>query len=579
MRKFLLSMALVLCTIGAMAQSTMEFTFARNGGNPTVTATLDGEATDITATISTSPEGLLAAANRGEDTNQSEDVLESILIINRNTNSATAEDPNSYTLTINGLGKYIFTGITVEGYGVNNKGEFQGLDTRRSRNFIIGYGASAESLTNTEPALKSINDNSHCNGTPTSHTFDVEGTSEGNLIIKVQIYTDGGSGCFYGLSKIKIEGLEVIEPEVSTGYTLKPVTASDLMSKTTATRIAIRNVAYNNLNWLDIKKSANSDNSPAEYSEEVVFIWEPVTDGAAGSYRIKDNNGEYLQNDGANNVITLGTIDNAAVFTAVVPEFNYDNASKEFSQNEQDKLVRFKTGNVWINTQQPHQLAKYNTGTGTFTIHFAYELTEVEKFVADFTKAEYASFYAPNSVTIPENVEAYYLTNEGFNDSYVSLTKIDNGIIPAFTAVILRSSINEEVSLNVTDEEVENINGNLLKGTLVRRHVELDNAYVLAKPNDAEVGLYKAQITVVENNPYEKRVFINNAGKAYLPASAVPAAAQASNGFRFGEGTTGVEKVEIRNEKSEIYDLTGRRVETIIAPGIYIVGGKKVLVK
>ena len=42
---------------------------------------------------------------------------------------------------------------------------------------------------------------------------------------------------------------------------------------------------------------------------------------------------------------------------------------------------------------------------------------------------------------------------------------------------------------------------------------------------------------------------------------------------------TGVEKSEIRNEKSEmIYDLTGRRVENP-AKGIYIVGGKKVMIK
>ena len=50
--------------------------------------------------------------------------------------------------------------------------------------------------------------------------------------------------------------------------------------------------------------------------------------------------------------------------------------------------------------------------------------------------------------------------------------------------------------------------------------------------------------------------------------------------FRFGEATTGVDEMkEQRAESKEIYDLTGRRVEAITAPGIYIVGGKKVLVK
>ena len=50
--------------------------------------------------------------------------------------------------------------------------------------------------------------------------------------------------------------------------------------------------------------------------------------------------------------------------------------------------------------------------------------------------------------------------------------------------------------------------------------------------------------------------------------------------------TTGVEKVESRNEKGEmgdekkeIYDLGGRRVKEITAKGIYIVNGKKTVLK
>ncbi|MBO5920773.1 MAG: family 20 glycosylhydrolase [Bacteroidaceae bacterium] len=42
---------------------------------------------------------------------------------------------------------------------------------------------------------------------------------------------------------------------------------------------------------------------------------------------------------------------------------------------------------------------------------------------------------------------------------------------------------------------------------------------------------------------------------------------------------TAIEKVEIRDEKEEIFDLTGRRVNEITKAGIYIIGGKKTLVK
>ena len=44
--------------------------------------------------------------------------------------------------------------------------------------------------------------------------------------------------------------------------------------------------------------------------------------------------------------------------------------------------------------------------------------------------------------------------------------------------------------------------------------------------------------------------------------------------------TTDIDNVKNENgEVKAIYDLTGRKVENITAPGIYIVGGRKVLVK
>ena len=44
-------------------------------------------------------------------------------------------------------------------------------------------------------------------------------------------------------------------------------------------------------------------------------------------------------------------------------------------------------------------------------------------------------------------------------------------------------------------------------------------------------------------------------------------------------GTTGIDNVDAEAEKDVIHDLTGRKIETITKAGIYIVNGKKVLVK
>lgn len=64
------------------------------------------------------------------------------------------------------------------------------------------------------------------------------------------------------------------------------------------------------------------------------------------------------------------------------------------------------------------------------------------------------------------------------------------------------------------------------------------------------------------------------AGKAFLPASAVPSSAPF---LRIG-GTTRIANAEAEAETGEYYDLTGRKVEQP-QRGIYIVGGKKVMVK
>ena len=92
------------------------------------------------------------------------------------------------------------------------------------------------------------------------------------------------------------------------------------------------------------------------------------------------------------------------------------------------------------------------------------------------------------------------------------------------------------------------------------------------------VGLYKAQLNKNEAGAAGETHFLNNAGKAYLPASAVADASAPMFSFDRGEGTTDIIDVEPAMENVVIYDLTGRRVEKM-EKGIYIVNGRKVYVK
>ena len=192
-------------------------------------------------------------------------------------------------------------------------------------------------------------------------------------------------------------------------------------------------------------------------------------------------------------------------------------------------------------------------------------VAEEEESVAE----TWSSFYAAFPVAIPEGVEAYIVT--AANAGYVTLTQIYNAV-PAGTGVILKGGSIEATYDNYYSGAVAEVTGNLLKGTMTNTDIS-EEAYVLGKV-DGVIGLYKAKMT--------DGVWKNNANKAYLPASAVPELAQgaASFSFRFGEGTTAVEEVKGENGVVKtVYDLCGRRVEEVTAPGIYIVNGKKVLVK
>ena len=179
--------------------------------------------------------------------------------------------------------------------------------------------------------------------------------------------------------------------------------------------------------------------------------------------------------------------------------------------------------------------------------------------------AGYATLYLGFNAAIPANVEAYVVSE--INDGYVTLEQV-TGVLPAEEAVIVKAAKGNYGFVQSNDTPAT-INGNLLKGTLVDTNIYAD-AYVLGLVN-GEVGLYKAEL-----NKEDGTAFLNNANKAYLPATTGMGAA--SYGLRL-PGTTAVENVQVDSVATKaVYDLQGRKIENP-ARGIYIIDGKKVLVK
>ena len=194
---------------------------------------------------------------------------------------------------------------------------------------------------------------------------------------------------------------------------------------------------------------------------------------------------------------------------------------------------------------------------------YNFNLEPVTELPVTVTAAGYATFFAPVAVTVPAGVTAHTVT---INGEWATLSEALT-VVPAETGVVLVAG---EGSHNFAITTTDATAASALVGTTAATYIAAD-AYVLSNGANG-VGFYGAIL-----NQQSNTAFLNNSHKAYLPMT--DGVNAASYSFRFEEGTTGIENVEVENEVKTIYDLTGRRIEAITAPGIYIVNGKKVLVK
>ena len=187
--------------------------------------------------------------------------------------------------------------------------------------------------------------------------------------------------------------------------------------------------------------------------------------------------------------------------------------------------------------------------------------------------ADVATYYSDNYIVKPSGAEVYYVNN--VEDGYAKFAEVTGDNIPAQNGVVVKLATEANV---VYAPEITSagataaIEGNMLKGTTKRTLIakEASKAYYVLGMTDG-VGFYKAVNGTNENE------FYNGAFKAYLEIEGASETV-AFYGFDW-DGTTGVENVEVENSVKAIFDLTGRRIEAITAPGIYIVNGVKKLVR
>ncbi len=237
--------------------------------------------------------------------------------------------------------------------------------------------------------------------------------------------------------------------------------------------------------------------------------------------------------------------------------FNDNNHSKDpENERNQQLFTCYKSG------QAPVQLYRK---VGTFPL----------------TTAQYGTYYTEDAYVMPEGVLGYTITSEdgktlNFNEAYAA-----GAVVPAKTALLLKATekltADKDYTYTIVNSTEVAPTDNLLHGSVAEATTNVEGAkayYKLANDEVDHLGFYYG----AENGG----AFTNSAHKAYLAVKTETLSQK--RGFSFDSMTTGINQVVANAEHAKttvIYDLNGRRVNSLsaAAKGVYIVNGKKVIVK
>ena len=188
-------------------------------------------------------------------------------------------------------------------------------------------------------------------------------------------------------------------------------------------------------------------------------------------------------------------------------------------------------------------------------------LEEAKEFKLNTDALGYVSFFAPTAVEILDNVEVYTGKLNAQN-SVVNLKKVNTKKIPANTAVLLRKGTSKTSFTVKKIDSAPAITDNSLQGYTVSSNKNVANAYGFAVQGGKLVFVPIADGV----RAFKAVIFNGNAAgmQEFIPTAFVP---------------TGIEGVTAEENKEEIFDLTGRRVESPVKGQVYVKGGKKFIQK
>lgn len=281
-----------------------------------------------------------------------------------------------------------------------------------------------------------------------------------------------------------------------------------------------------------------------------------------------------------------------------MPDGNYlkDSGDKNLTEavSGSSWVITYKEDNgYWvIKDKEKNEYIQYNAASPRFTLYantqnnvFLYRKVEAAPLIFAAAAEGWGTFFTDDVYEMPAGVTGYAVS---VADEALTTTRVYEAgeAVPAETPLLLKSqTVGSAVYVPVLSKTVEVSGayvaaGNQLRGLLEAGEVpaeEGDNYYYkLTTKNGGNIGFYWG---AEGGQPFE----LQNDRRAYLVVPQTTATAM-TQGFRLGGGTTtGINAAATAAEGPvTVYTLSGVRLNTTperLPAGLYIVNGKKVLVK
>ena len=408
-------------------------------------------------------------------------------------------------------------------------------------------------------------------------TVDANGkvtvVGEGNTTIKASFEGNDefeeGSASYYLVVKVKGEaGTDVFELVTS---------ADDL---TDGDQIIIVNEDNDQALSTTQNKNNRAATDVALKSDGTIIPTDKVQvitlEGEAGAWYFNVGDGYlYAASTTKNYLMTQAAANEKALVTTL--DIDDGVATVKFNQwdTEEQKartLLRFNPNN---NNPIFSCYADVENATGKPVRIYKKPTSEVQKQEVEITEAGYATmYYGKKNLTVPAGVTATTWTADK-DGMKVSKTYNANDIVPAGEAVVLQGEAGIYSFAVAEKAAAEPDANNMLLGFDDAAETVGPNAsasylfYILSTNKDGEeVGFYFKED--------EGAAFVSAPHKAYL---AVPADV-AAGFYTFDGATDGINSVaNVNAENNEVYSLSGVRMNGKLQKGIYIVNGKKVVIK